>query len=231
VGWDSSLSLLGCACFRAGWVDCCAFSRCCSLSCGAMVGVAVTRATESVQLLLDGRGFVQTPVRSHQCDPAPVQCATWATRQELRIAIARRGRADLHIRVHVLRQLRGRPARRRVPELRWRLRPPPDPAARRVASGDVAGFAPGHDRAAVPLLQPPGHPRTLRAAQGGPAGPALRTLGGNVPFSTLEVRGTSTAVDGLAGVRRYEAISSANGIFPSVAMEYGQTPLAACANR
>src|SRR5262245_62077352 len=83
-------------------------------------------------------------------------------------------RPHLHLRMHVLRRLRGEGAVQRLPELRRRLCAKTDPAGDRMAPGSFGGQTSAFEPARAALLQPRGDRRALRPDQGYSARAAVK---------------------------------------------------------
>src|SRR5262245_12946889 len=82
-------------------------------------------------------------------------------------------RADLLLRVHVLRGLRRERAAQRLPELRRRLRAAADPAGDRMAGRTLRREAAAVGETPLVVVQPRGNVGVERSAQGHPARAAL----------------------------------------------------------
>ena len=132
-----------------------------------------------------------------------------ATPAELRIlrqgpAAGRNGRADLQLRVHVLRGLRRDQAAQCLPELRRRFRAAADPARERMAARAIGREATSFGQACSSQLQPRRH---------------RRAFGENSEYSTWGSLSCLYSV--IARSESDEAISSSSGsldCFASLAM-------------
>ena len=152
-----------------------------------------------------------------------------ATSAELRIlrqgpAAERDGRADLFLRMHVLRGLRGEQAAQCLPELRRRLCAAADPARDGAAAGRVRHQAAAVGQARASEIQPRGRRRALRRGSGYSAAGAVKlstSLRGAVatkqsiyPLADDRMLGIACASLAMTDWRRQRAYSAAK-IVPS----------------
>ncbi len=96
-----------------------------------------------------------------------------------RSTAGQRARADLHLRMHVLRRLRRESARREVPELRWQLRPAANPSAGAV--GEASGVDDPRRQGTRTLL-----PRAPLGSPQSPRRSSRKRLTDQAPSAVLE---------------------------------------------